>query len=96
MKRIPEWLQIGLFILVAVVAVCLLNAAVNSKTETVKQTVPHFIIVSREQYPLFDGTGGYILEWAKDGEMQIPAAFQSLEEREIFERYLEMCGEVEK
>lgn len=85
----PEWLQIIIALIITVLFTCILWALVESKK-------PIFRIVAREDYPTLEGAGGFVLEWAKNGEMQIPAVFQNAEEREIFERYLSACGSLER
>lgn len=90
MIHMPESLKIILAIMLGVVLVCLLKLAVSDV-----KARPKIAIVAEEYYPPpLEGPGGYTLEWAKDGEMQIPAVFKTTEEREIFVKYLRMIGEV--
>jgi len=87
----PEWLQIIIALVITILLTCILWVLVESE-----KPKPVFRIVAREDYPTLEGTGGFVLEWARNGEMQIPAVFKNAEEREIFERYLSACGSLER
>jgi len=86
--KLPEWLQIVIVLVITVLLTCILWALVESEK-------PVFYITRIADYPPpMEGTGGYIIEWTKNGENQMPAEFNTAEERDIFAKYLSTSGRV--
>ena len=93
---IPEWVRVLLWVLNALILTFLVfRAATYNKSERL-EAKPKFYIINRLQYPMLDGAGGYVLEYAKDGETQIQPSFLSDDERARYEHYLEKCGDIVK
>ena len=94
--RIPEWAKILLWLIIALLLTFLVYRVVIFDRPEREAAKPKFYIINRLQYPMIDGSGGYVLEYAKDGETQIQPSFMSDDERAKYEHYLEKCGEVVK
>jgi hypothetical protein len=94
--KIPEWVRVLLWLLIALILTFLVfRVASYDKPQSV-EAKPKFYIINRLQYPMLDGSGGYVLEYAKDGETQIQPSFMSDDERARYEHYLEKCGDIVK
>jgi hypothetical protein len=93
---IPEWVRVLLWVLNALMLTFLVfRAAIYDKPERL-EAKPRFYIINRLQYPTLDGGGGFVLEYAKDGETQIMPSFLSDNARAKYEHYLSKCGEMVK
>jgi hypothetical protein len=93
---IPEWVRILLWVLNALILTFLIFRVASYDKPQGVEAKPKFYIINRLQYPMLDGSGGYVLEYAKDGETQIQPSFLSDDERAKYENYLSKCGEIVK
>jgi hypothetical protein len=93
---IPEWVQVVIWVLIALILTFLVFRVATYQRPEAEARKPQFYIVNRLQYPMLDGSGGYVLEYAKDGEVQISPSFLSDDDRARFEHYLSKVGEIVK
>ena len=94
--RIPEGVQIVLWVFNALILAFLVFRVASYQAPVEAKARPRFYIINLLQYPTLDGGGGFVLEYAKDGETQIQPSFMSEDERFKFERYLSEVGEIVK
>jgi hypothetical protein len=89
-------LALGTLLFVAIGSIAILTAKPNRPGATVTaQAVESYYIINCQTYTNIEGQPAIVLDYAKNGEVQNQAIFQSEKERDAFVRYLSSRGLVE-